>query len=1010
MKGLAKILLVIDDAYANHPLKPGKTKKNHNKQIKGNQHNFGNKVNYNNLSKQLFKRLDSSCKDTPPPDIPDGKFVKFKKPKLQDGKSKSKRYMVAVFECDEGYSFRDSHSGKMFCSKGKWVGKKPVCDRKHHDIDTLQGDDPNAASPPLFLDAGECPQHMKSKCKHTCRVYDSRATCECFPGFEKVGDDCQDVNECNDADVNSTCKYRCVNIIGSYYCATYPNETLSDQPVSDNDTIPKEGEDYEGEDDYDEDYEDEGDYDDEEYDEKESGNKEDEGATTESVDEDMVVDPPEIQERVDQEETDKSYADNKGNVEGKEVPITLNLTTTMAPVTVQATTERVKDVEDKNAEEESDDYDDGNNKAKDVKESLNTTEIIKPISNNVDNVKKEIGFEEATVKNISPDPTTIPTIVPENNVGYEENKTEALPDYEIEHTTLYEMPPKIIQNRLGEVYDDDKSEENVDETNKPVSSKVDSTKATLDKEEENYDDEEEEYDDEYYDEDMGNKKTTTNTPITTTTEAIDVEREHIKKIIDKLPEVDIEQINTDIHQIIANNPNDVDEEYETTTLPSVSNSETVTLISEGDASEYEEEDAPPSASPVGKRDQRSCRRTITPQCRVPMPPQHGILNCVDHRSDYGSLVPVGTKCNVWCDEGYKLDGGSLRVCNKAGAWDGDQSRCLVATCPGLPPIHNGWYLPGICNAGRTYKGEYCEVYCRKGFRRRPEFDRYICDNDLRWNPPIVREHLQDACVRDVPTAYIRCPANGFLDFTLPPGQRDMVVRIPKPESNLEFERYVTSYPPWGMHQETQLTVGQHEVQFTARAPDGSNSSCSVVINVLDKEEPRVNGCPEDIERNLVRGENMKIVHWREPTFYDNVGVANVYKSRNSGSEFGPGLHRITYVANDEAGNKAFCYFNVNVKEFDSEASNSIQQHATYTNHNSAGMYRALLVCPSGVQYMSNSPDNYSNAITREAGCHWEHMRVTKPMHPGSFRIPVYSGSRLPMNARSNRRNFFKWNR
>lgn len=32
-----------------------------------------------------------------------------------------------------------------------------------------------------------------------------------------------------------------------------------------------------------------------------------------------------------------------------------------------------------------------------------------------------------------------------------------------------------------------------------------------------------------------------------------------------------------------------------------------------------------------------------------------------------------------------------------------------------------------------------------------------------------------------------------------------------------------------------------------------------------------------------------------------------------GSEFGMGLHHVSYVASDEAGNRAFCHFTVDVK-------------------------------------------------------------------------------------------------
>lgn len=104
----------------------------------------------------------------------------------------------------------------------------------------------------------------------------------------------------------------------------------------------------------------------------------------------------------------------------------------------------------------------------------------------------------------------------------------------------------------------------------------------------------------------------------------------------------------------------------------------------------------------------------------------------------------------------------------------------------------------------------------------------------------------------------------------------------------------------------------------------------------------------------------------------------MFQNQEPGSGFGHGLHRITYVATDESGNRAFCQFSINVKgnmevgiflqlvmtyffidDQDVVESNSIQRFPTYTNHNTAGRYKAVLICPSGIQYMSQTPDNYN---------------------------------------------------
>lgn len=46
-------------------------------------------------------------------------------------------------------------------------------------------------------------------------------------------------------------------------------------------------------------------------------------------------------------------------------------------------------------------------------------------------------------------------------------------------------------------------------------------------------------------------------------------------------------------------------------------------------------------------------------------------------------------------------------------------------------------------------------------------------------------------------------------------------------------------------------------------------------------------------------------------------------------------------------------------DLDVVESNSIQQYPVFANHNTAGRYKAVLICPSGIQYMSQTPDNYN---------------------------------------------------
>lgn len=63
-------------------------------------------------------------------------------------------------------------------------------------------------------------------------------------------------------------------------------------------------------------------------------------------------------------------------------------------------------------------------------------------------------------------------------------------------------------------------------------------------------------------------------------------------------------------------------------------------------------------------------------CRVPKTPKNGVMRCLDQNLDPNRSVPIGTKCNVWCNEGFKLEGNHQRVCNNSGIWEGKEPFCV----------------------------------------------------------------------------------------------------------------------------------------------------------------------------------------------------------------------------------------------------------------------------------------------------------------------------------------------
>ncbi|KAG5877747.1 hypothetical protein JTB14_000541 [Gonioctena quinquepunctata] len=188
------------------------------------------------LSKQLRKTLDISCGSISLPAIENGKLFRLKRKKMNTDISGKKEYLVAEFKCDLGYSFKNLYSGKMFCSRSKWIGKLPICENEPTMVsDILQNDDPNLILPHPPLHFGECNLEQKSKCPNKCFIQNGESRCGCPHGFQEVDNNCQNINELDVPIVSNN------NSAGDYGDEEY------------------DAEDYDGEEDY------EGDSDDEEY-------------------------------------------------------------------------------------------------------------------------------------------------------------------------------------------------------------------------------------------------------------------------------------------------------------------------------------------------------------------------------------------------------------------------------------------------------------------------------------------------------------------------------------------------------------------------------------------------------------------------------------------------------------------------------------------------------------------------------------------------------------------------
>lgn len=87
---------------------------------------------------------------------------------------------------------------------------------------------------------------------------------------------------------------------------------------------------------------------------------------------------------------------------------------------------------------------------------------------------------------------------------------------------------------------------------------------------------------------------------------------------------------------------------------------------------------------------------------------------------------------------------------------------------------------------------------------------------------------------------------------------------------------------------------------------------AIVVIFLDTEPPRVIYCPDNIEKKTP--DTTITVIWPEPVFYDNVEGYKVGRTPNlyNGKKYRKGVHQVSYTAEDVAGNRAKCEFNVTI--------------------------------------------------------------------------------------------------
>lgn len=261
----------------------------------------------------------------------------------------------------------------------------------------------------------------------------------------------------------------------------------------------------------------------------------------------------------------------------------------------------------------------------------------------------------------------------------------------------------------------------------------------------------------------------------------------------------------------------------------------------------------------------------------------------------------------------------------------------ASACPRLSKPSHGTILPTNCMYGETFAGERCFLHCPSGYKALGKRVA-VCNQNLEWQPQAqldcvpAHQHHQRPTVSRAPSTSaavshkshhqqqqqfrptIKCPED--MHVLKPTRNQETVhVKLPRPETNVDWEMHVDSQPAWAKLLETQLTTGAHEVMFRAKSPFSNQFDlCRMIIDVVDPDPPTVKFCSEPFTVQLHSHETSRSITWQEPIFESkHQPIKQVFKSKLPGHKLTTGVYPITYIASTDNGVSAKCTFRITVK-------------------------------------------------------------------------------------------------
>ncbi|XP_068719978.1 sushi, von Willebrand factor type A, EGF and pentraxin domain-containing protein 1-like [Montipora capricornis] len=307
----------------------------------------------------------------------------------------------------------------------------------------------------------------------------------------------------------------------------------------------------------------------------------------------------------------------------------------------------------------------------------------------------------------------------------------------------------------------------------------------------------------------------------------------------------------------------------------------------------------------------------TTQCEVIRCPYTVVANAKNAAGDCTSDgLEYRTNCSFVCARGYERSGSETVTCQLDGQWSPAHPECIRITCPALPTVSVGSYLPAMCDDQPSFVDQGCTLHCPDGYHI--SYASTVISSDLRRcliNGTWEYRAVSPTC-KDFRRPLLTCPS-ATIQQDNDPGTNVATVTwdfsfndnsLVENEPGITNDSFTITLKINGEYMDTDLPkllgIGSNQVEYNVTDNAGNSAQCLFLVMVADTEPPSCSNCPADIVLdNLTVIEY--IVPWTRPNCSDNSGVPPDFSSsRPNGDLFEvPSNSEVVYTVRDRAGNE-----------------------------------------------------------------------------------------------------------